>query len=226
MSTVETKGYIKVFRRLHNHWLWEDKPFGKGQAWVDLMLLASYCTSQFRHGNQVKVVHRGTMLTSVQKLAARWGWSTKKVGNFLTLLEKERMVMKHSYKTHTTITLLNYDQWQGEVMGDISRQTAEGTSPEPGMDNSKDTSQGTSAEMPQPIDLTHREPSGETHKTQQGHTKGQRGGVPGEDIQEVKEVKEVKKGKEGRPTIEPHQQRHGKTDQYKKLNICLAQLDL
>ena len=38
----ENQGYIKLYRSIFNHWLWQDKPFSRGQAFVDLILLANY----------------------------------------------------------------------------------------------------------------------------------------------------------------------------------------
>ena len=35
-------GFLKLSRRITDHWLWTDKPFSKGQAWIDLLLLANY----------------------------------------------------------------------------------------------------------------------------------------------------------------------------------------
>ena len=30
-------GWVKVHENLNDHWLWEDRPFAKGQAWIDLL---------------------------------------------------------------------------------------------------------------------------------------------------------------------------------------------
>jgi len=38
----EGKGWISVYRSIQGHWLWEDRPFARGQAWIDLLLQANY----------------------------------------------------------------------------------------------------------------------------------------------------------------------------------------
>ena len=38
MST--DKGYIKVYRDIRDHWIWNYKPFSPQAAWIDLILLA------------------------------------------------------------------------------------------------------------------------------------------------------------------------------------------
>ena len=35
------KGFVGVHRSLQEHWLWDEKPFSKGQAWIDLIMLAN-----------------------------------------------------------------------------------------------------------------------------------------------------------------------------------------
>ena len=37
---AKTGSYIKLDRGLKNNSLWLEKPFSKGQAWVDLLMLA------------------------------------------------------------------------------------------------------------------------------------------------------------------------------------------
>ena len=36
------KGYIKLYRELKDHPIWFQEKFTRGQAWVDLLLLANY----------------------------------------------------------------------------------------------------------------------------------------------------------------------------------------
>jgi hypothetical protein len=35
------KGFVSIHREIMDHWIWQDKPVSKGQAWVDLILLAN-----------------------------------------------------------------------------------------------------------------------------------------------------------------------------------------
>ena len=34
----DASGWIKVSRAIQEHWVWDEKPFSKGQAWIDLLL--------------------------------------------------------------------------------------------------------------------------------------------------------------------------------------------
>ncbi|AFM41947.1 hypothetical protein Desaci_3039 [Desulfosporosinus acidiphilus SJ4] len=106
------KGWISVHRQIQNHWLWEDKPFSKGQAWIDLLLMANHEDSKFLLGNQIIEAKRGDVITSEVKLAKHWGWSRTKVRTFLELLEADSMIVKKSDSKKTALTVVNYGLWQ------------------------------------------------------------------------------------------------------------------
>lgn len=105
-------GWVSVHRTLQDHWLWEDKPFSKGQAWIDLLMLANHEDSKFLLGNQLVEAKRGDVITSEVKLMDRWGWSNTKVRNFITLLEKDSMIIKKTDSKKSVLTLTNYSVWQ------------------------------------------------------------------------------------------------------------------
>ena len=73
------QGWIKIHRDLLDNELWSDKPFTKGQAWVDLLLLANHRDKNVLLGNCTELVERGSFITSELKLMERWGWGRKKV---------------------------------------------------------------------------------------------------------------------------------------------------
>lgn len=102
------KGWIALHRKIQDHWLWEDKPFSKQAAWVDMLLLANHDNNKFLLGNELVEVKCGSFITSIEKLKHRWGWSNTKVINFLKLLESDEMVTKKSDAKKTVITIVNY----------------------------------------------------------------------------------------------------------------------
>lgn len=105
-------GWISLYRKIQSHWLWTDKPFTQGQAWVDLLLLASYEEKiVFSKGESV-TIKRGAFLTSDHDLEERWGWSRNKVRRFLDLLIKDGMIELKRTPRGTTLTIVNYDSYQ------------------------------------------------------------------------------------------------------------------
>lgn len=106
------EGWIKTHRSIQQHYLWQDKPFSKGQAWLDILLLANHKDNKFILGNEVVEVERGSFITSEIKLMNRWGWSKSKVRGFLQLLQNDSMVVKKTDRKKTTLKVLNYNVWQ------------------------------------------------------------------------------------------------------------------
>lgn len=133
----DDRGWIKVFRKLQNHWLWDDRPFSKGQAWLDLMMSANHKTRRVRMDNQLVTISRGTFITSTRKLADRWGWSRKKVISFLDLLENDKMLARKSDTKKTVLTLVNYGQYQVEGATKKPRKSHGGATVEPPVHTNK-----------------------------------------------------------------------------------------
>ena len=102
------KNFLPLNRSLLNHWLWKDKPFSKGQAWVDLLLLANYEDKKMPYKGKVVTCKRGDVNLSITELAKRWGWSRNSARRFLMLLESDGMVTVNATTHRTTITLEKY----------------------------------------------------------------------------------------------------------------------
>jgi len=109
---MAAQGWISVHRQIQEHWLWEEKPFSKGQAWIDLLLLASHYDNKFLLGNELIDIKAGSFITSEKKLMERWGWGNTKVRNFLNLLEKDGMIKRETTTKRSGITIVNYSDFQ------------------------------------------------------------------------------------------------------------------
>ena len=66
-------GWIKIFREIQNNWVWDDKPFSKGQAWIDLIILAKRTEEKFMSGGRMINGKRGCVYKSILYLSDRWG---------------------------------------------------------------------------------------------------------------------------------------------------------
>ncbi len=110
------KGYIRLHRSIEDNWVWQDKPFSKGQAWVDLLLLANHSDHKTPYGSTVIECNRGEVNRSMRHLAERWGWNRDKVRTFLHQLEADGMITLNPTTKPTTqptaITIENYDKYQ------------------------------------------------------------------------------------------------------------------
>lgn len=102
------QGWIPVYRQIQENWMWKEKPFSKGQAWIDLIMLANYEDKKMPYKGEVITCERGTVNLSISFLADRWGWSRKKTKAFLNLLESDGMVTTKATTHRTVITIENY----------------------------------------------------------------------------------------------------------------------
>lgn len=104
--------FIKLDREITNNWLWQEQPFSKGQAWIDLILLADYKDHKNPYKGEIVTYKRGTVHLSITSLANRWGWGRDKTRTFLKLLEQDNMILLNATTNRTTITLVNYGKYQ------------------------------------------------------------------------------------------------------------------
>lgn len=105
---MAAQGWVAICRAIQEHWLWTEKPFSKGQAWIDLIMLANYEDKKMPYKGEVITCERGTVNLSITLLADRWGWSRDKTRKFLRLLESDNMVTVKATTHRTTITIENY----------------------------------------------------------------------------------------------------------------------
>lgn len=123
------KGWVAIYRSIMDNPLWEDKPFSRGQAWIDLILLASHKDAEIYIDGDMVSVEKGELITSKRKLKSRWGWSNSKVDKFLNELEKVGMLTSKSDTKKTTIKIEKYEQYQGfesiEAVEKTTRKTTQ-----------------------------------------------------------------------------------------------------
>lgn len=100
---AKTGSYIKLDRGLKKNALWLEKPFSKGQAWVDLLLLAQGVEIDKHYRGTIQHQEPGTVYTSILYLSKRWGWSRNKVYRFLKTLENDEMIVFEGLKPSATL---------------------------------------------------------------------------------------------------------------------------
>jgi hypothetical protein len=106
------EGWVSIYRSLTDKDLWLKEKFTKGQAWVDLIMLANHKDGfVWKRGNKVNV-KRGQVGWSELALSARWRWSRNKTTRFLKWLENEQQIIQQRSRITTLITVVNYDKYQ------------------------------------------------------------------------------------------------------------------
>ena len=106
------KGYIKLYRDIRSHWIWIDPDYLR--AWVDLLMMVNHEDKQILFNKKLITVKRGSRITSIRKLAERWGWSRGRVARFLDMLEQDHMIATRRTTQKTLINVINYSFYQSE----------------------------------------------------------------------------------------------------------------
>ncbi|WP_317310348.1 hypothetical protein [Clostridium thermobutyricum] len=121
------EGWIKQYRAIREHWLWSDKPFARGQAFDDLLLMVNHQDNKVLIDGELILVKKGQRITSLRALGESWGWSVKKVKKFLELLQNDNMISFECDTKKTLITIQNWSKYQEkETVLDVeNREIAE-----------------------------------------------------------------------------------------------------
>lgn len=104
--------WIKLNRDLINNELWLSHPFTRGQAWVDMLMIASHIDSSIAIRGIKILIKRGQIGWSVARLAHRWKWSRAKVDRFFEYLENEQQIGQQKNNVSSVVTILNYEKYQ------------------------------------------------------------------------------------------------------------------
>lgn len=107
-------GWIKLDRKLLDSDIWNRKPFSWGQAWVDLLLLASHEDHDIIIGSEIVHCKRGDVIRSQAWFADRWGWSRAQVRHFLTTNKVANRVAIFTTNKKTVIHIEKYAFYQGQ----------------------------------------------------------------------------------------------------------------
>ena len=108
----KSKGWIKLHRKLTDNWIWNDPD--KFRAWIDILLMVNHEDREIEFNGSVITIHAGQKLTSLKKLADRWGWTRNRVDRFLGTLSETGMVTTNRTPNGTVLTVVNWDVYQSE----------------------------------------------------------------------------------------------------------------
>jgi hypothetical protein len=109
-----SEGYVKIWRKLQDNPMWLTEKFTRGQAWIDLIMLANHKDGFIRKRGLKVPVKRGEVGWSELALAERWQWSRGKVRRFLKELKMVQQIGHQKNNVTSLINLLNYDDYQGD----------------------------------------------------------------------------------------------------------------
>lgn len=131
-----SEGWIKLYRSIRKHWLWEDAE--KLKWWIDILLQANHKSRKILIGNDLINIERGSFHTSILKLSERWQVDRKTAKKFLDLLAKDNMLTIETSKKGTTLKVSNYEDYQ--AISECENPNKVDNSMDNDMDNGMDNS--------------------------------------------------------------------------------------
>lgn len=104
-------GWIRVDRKITEHWLWTDGE--KLKWWLDLLFMATWEGKKVLCQSQVVELKKGQLITSLNTLSKRWRVNKRTVMRFLDMVKNEDMIVHQSVHQHISIiTICNYERYQ------------------------------------------------------------------------------------------------------------------
>lgn len=113
-------GWIKLHRKIQEHWVFSFDEPDKTLAFIDIVLSASYADNAVMIKGRTYHVKRGQFLASQTTLQRRWKWSQNKVSRFLNLLKKEGVIDLQTDERTSIISVCNYSEYQSSERADES----------------------------------------------------------------------------------------------------------
>jgi len=112
------RGYIILWRCIRDNHFWQDKPFDRCRAWIDLLMMANHTDGVIRSRGISIPVLRGQVGTSEMVMADKWGWSRGKVRRLLKELREKGQIVQQNNNVSSLITITNYDLYQFDSTAD------------------------------------------------------------------------------------------------------------
>jgi len=107
------EGYIKLYRKIKENKYWlEPRKFSKLEAWIDLLLRASFKDKALVMGDVALSLQAGQLVTSQVKLALSWSWNRETVNKYLKRLKLDKQIDYKTSNKFTLITISNWDTYQ------------------------------------------------------------------------------------------------------------------
>lgn len=129
------EGWIKIYRKVRDHWIWEDA--NKLKWWLDILLEVNHDPKKVVIGYNIFDCNRGESIRSLHNWGVRWGVSKTVVNNFFRLLQNDGMIEVKNETVTTRLTVCNYDYYQEVQNANETQQSSTNTATEPQQSTNK-----------------------------------------------------------------------------------------
>lgn len=103
-------GWVKFYRSIMKHWIWSNEKYFKCWSWF--LFEANHSDNKMLFNGNLITIEKGQFITSLKHISEASKLSIQETRHFLTLLEKDKMIVKNSNTQSTKITICNYGIYQ------------------------------------------------------------------------------------------------------------------
>ena len=107
-------GTVNISRDIWDDEAFKAEPFTEREAFVWLIMEASWKAREKRFGNVVVSLDRGQLACSIRFMAEAWKWHRASVDRFLIRLKKRDMIETDVETGISVITICKYNEYQGQ----------------------------------------------------------------------------------------------------------------
>ena len=119
------EGWIKLHRRIEHNWIWKDPR--KAVAFIHILFRANYEDTEVLIDGKIRLVPRGSFITSYRKLAKEIPLSLQETRTFIGLLESNTVINTLATQSATQITICKYDDYQDKQHTPVPKSTHSAT---------------------------------------------------------------------------------------------------
>lgn len=109
---MNTNGWIKLHRAVLSSDLWLNEQFTYGQAWIDLLLLATSKPTDYQFNGFVFHLEAGDVVGSATYFCQRWGWTVKRFRAFKMALKRTGKADYRNSNKGIVISIQNWSEYQ------------------------------------------------------------------------------------------------------------------
>lgn len=106
-------GTVNIARSLFHDAAFKDQPFTEREAFMWMVMEASWKDREKRIDNKVVSLKRGQLAASIRFMAEAWSWEKSTVDRFLKRLKNRDMIGTDSGTGVNVITICKYSEYQG-----------------------------------------------------------------------------------------------------------------
>jgi hypothetical protein len=110
-------GTVNISRAIFDHEFFASEPMTEREAWIWLIMEASWKPRKKRAGDVIVDLERGQLAASVRFMASAWKWTPARVQRFIKRLSDLSMIVPKTDTGVTVITICKYNEYQPQPKG-------------------------------------------------------------------------------------------------------------